>query len=93
MKTLFKEKGSRFTSLVCLIALSVMMVVFFLTFQDSMLTVAGRVFSVVWLFVAVLAFVFHSRRLRTKRRYHPYGLVVEETGYSRKKYGRKYLRG
>ena len=64
MKKLFKEKVSRFGSLISLIAVCAMLMLFFLALPETLTSTAGRVFAVTWALMAILVFTAHARRIQ-----------------------------
>jgi len=68
-----KKKINTFGSLISLIALSAMLVVFFLSIPDLIVSPAGRIFVGIWALMAVFSFIAHGRNLTGKeeRQYVP----------------------
>ncbi len=71
MRNLFKERISKFGSLISLLALITMLTLFSLFMPELIASVAGRVFVVLWAMIAIIAFIAHARRIKTVER-HPY---------------------
>ncbi|GBG57191.1 hypothetical protein SPFL3102_00111 [Sporomusaceae bacterium FL31] len=67
MKQLFKEKVSKFGSLISLIAITTMLVVFSLVLPEFIGSAAGRIFIVVWALTAIIAFIAHVTRMNRQR--------------------------
>lgn len=68
MPILFKDRISKFGSLVSLVAVTAMLALFSLALPDFLVSTAGRVFAAAWAAVAVLLFVTHARRVAGDRR-------------------------
>jgi len=93
LKALFKEKVTKFGSLISLIAVTAMLALFFLAMPDALMSVWGRAFTVVWALTAILVFVAHARRLSGEsRRYRPYLADVRDVR-SKKQSERRLMRG
>ncbi|HWQ61390.1 MAG TPA: hypothetical protein VN521_03715 [Negativicutes bacterium] len=71
MATLFKERISRFGSLISLIALTAMLAVYSLSLPEFLASPLGRAFAVAWAAIAIIIFVAHARRLSGQRRRLP----------------------
>lgn len=63
----FKNRTSKFGSLVSLLALSVMLGLFAVNFPVFMKSVSGQVFAGMWAVFSVLMIVTHTVRLRSER--------------------------
>jgi hypothetical protein len=63
----FKNRTSKFGSLVSLLALSAMLVIFAGNFPVFMESVSGQVFAGMWASFSVLMIVTHAIRLTTER--------------------------
>jgi membrane protein implicated in regulation of membrane protease activity len=70
-RTLFKERVSKFGSLISLLALITMLTLFSLFMPELIASVAGRVFVVFWAMIAIIAFIAHARTIKSVGR-HPY---------------------
>jgi predicted MFS family arabinose efflux permease len=95
MPKLFRERTSKFGSLVCLVAVTAMLALFSLALPDFLVSAAGRVFAGAWTAVAVLLLVVHARRVVGERRRRPVTLVRMVEGRPRKEASRsvRVLRG
>ena len=67
MRSFFTEKGSRFGSLIGLIAVTAMLAIFLPAFPGFLASFYGRCFAVIWAIVAILAFTAHARCVVSKR--------------------------
>ncbi len=63
MKRVYKERISRFTSLVSVIMLTMMLAVFCMFIPDFFVSFYGRVFAFIWAAIAIAAFIAHTRQL------------------------------
>ena len=72
---LFKQKISRFGSLISLIAVTAMLALFSLALPEFLLSVTGRVFTVAWAVMAIIVFVAQVRRLNGEKRRIPMDFV------------------
>jgi len=68
MKQLFKERVSKFGSLISLIAITAMLAVFSLALPEFIASTAGRVFAVVWALTAIIVFIAHVNRMSVQHR-------------------------
>jgi hypothetical protein len=71
VRNLFKEKVSKFGSLISLLALITMLTLFSLFMPELIASVAGRVFVVFWAMIAIITFIAHARTIKAVGR-HPY---------------------
>jgi hypothetical protein len=67
----FKERISRFGSLISLIAVTALLVIYSLSLPEFLASLPGRVFAVAWAVMAIVIFVAHARRLSGQRRRPP----------------------
>ncbi|MBP2654401.1 MAG: hypothetical protein H6Q73_1970 [Firmicutes bacterium] len=72
---LFKQKISRFGSLISLIAVTAMAVLFLLALPEFLLSVTGRIFAIAWAVMAGIVFVAQTRRLTGGERRIPLEVV------------------
>lgn len=70
MKPLFKEKVTKFVSLLSMITLLALGGLFALALPQFMISTAGRVFAAVWAVVAIFIFTAHARRVAVKKPLH-----------------------
>ncbi len=71
MRQLFKERVSKFGSMISLIAITAMLIIFSLVLPEFIGSTAGRGFIVVWAVTAIVAFIAHVTRFSQQRpRYH-----------------------
>ncbi|SDF58536.1 hypothetical protein [Sporolituus thermophilus] len=63
----FKEKTSRFGSLISLIALSALLILFSAALPEFLASAAGRLFAAAWALTAIIIFVAHARRIAPQR--------------------------
>lgn len=63
MDVFFPEKTTRFSSLLCLVILTVLMIAFFLAVPQLIIGTAGKVFAGVWCSLAGMIFIAHARRV------------------------------
>lgn len=77
MKPLFKEKVSKFGSLISLLAMAAMIVLFILGLTEFITSTTGRIFAAAWALLAITIFLAHSTRItgERRRRYIPYMLL------------------
>lgn len=68
MGQLFKEKTSKFGSLLSLTAMTAMFVVFWLAVPEFITSPVGRVFAVVWAIIAIVVFIAHAKRMTIERK-------------------------
>ncbi|MGI6093192.1 MAG: hypothetical protein GX348_00935 [Veillonellaceae bacterium] len=68
MSRLFKEKTSKFGSLLSLTAMTAMFVVFWLAIPEFITSSVGRIFAVVWAVVAIVVFIAHAKRMTIERK-------------------------
>ena len=68
MSRLFKEKTSKFGSLLSLTAMTAMFVVFWLAVPEFITSPVGRIFAVVWAVVAIVVFIAHAKRVTFERK-------------------------
>lgn len=78
MASLFKERISRFGSLISLIAVTAMLALYSLSLPDFLISPAGRAFAVAWAAAAIVLFVAHARRMAAGRRRYLPGLARAE---------------
>lgn len=62
MAGFFPEKTTRFSSLLCLVILTVLLIAFFLAVPQLFIGPAGEVFIALWGGLAGLIFIAHARR-------------------------------
>ncbi len=93
MRALFKEKVSRFGSLISLIAVTAMLALFFLAMPEALVSVWGRAFAAVWALVAILVFTAHARRLSGGRRHYPRYTAGIRDDRVKKQVERRLMRG
>lgn len=79
MPRLFKDRSSKFGSLISLVAVTALLALFSLTLPQFLASTAGRVFAAAWAGVAILLFVAHVRRVASDRRRRP-GVLGEFRG-------------
>lgn len=91
MRALFKNKVSKFGSLISLIALSGMLMIFFAALPQFLASTPGKVFAVVWGLMAASAFVFHFSRLRVRREV-PQAVMAVNTGAGKDARTKKIVR-
>lgn len=87
MKELWKAKGSKFSSLVSMIALSVMLLLFALALPEFFSSTAGRIFAGVWAVMVIAAFWAHTIRLSEQRRHaqlSTFHAISKKEGQTRK---------
>jgi hypothetical protein len=65
---LLKEKTSKLGSVFSFMAVSLLIVLFFLALPEFFLSTTGRMFVVLWAFVAICVFLAHGRRISMRRR-------------------------
>lgn len=63
MKELFKERTSKFQSLVSLIVICAMLTLFVFALPEFFVSTAGRIFATAWASLAIIAFIAHVRRM------------------------------
>ncbi len=68
---MFKDRISRFGSLISLIAVTAMLAVYSLSLPEFLVSPLGRAFAVVWAAMAIIIFLTHARRLSGQRRSLP----------------------
>lgn len=68
MSRLFKEKTSKFGSLLSLTAMTAMFVVFWLAVPEFITSPVGRIFAVVWAVIAIVVFIAHAKRMTIERK-------------------------
>lgn len=68
MGQLFKEKTSKFGSLLSLTAMTAMFVVFWLAVPEFITSPVGRVFAVVWAVIAIVVFIAHAKRMTIEKK-------------------------
>jgi hypothetical protein len=93
MKVLFKERVSKFGSLVSLIAITGMLALFFLALPETLVSASGRIFAAVWALAAILVFTAHARRLSREHRHYPAYLGGIKVTSGKKQGERRFLRG
>ncbi|MDT8900585.1 hypothetical protein [Anaeroselena agilis] len=71
MTGLFKERSSRFGSLVSLIAVTAMLAVFFLSLPVFLVSFPGRTFVAAWSVVAIVILIAHARNVAGLRHRRP----------------------
>ncbi len=69
--TLFKERISKFGSLISLVAVTAMLALYSLSLPEFLASPVGRAFAAVWAVLAIVIFVAHARRLSGQRRRLP----------------------
>lgn len=80
MAALFKERISRFGSLISLIAVTAMLAVYSLSLPEFLVSPLGRAFACAWAAMAIVIFVAHARRLSGQRRPLPEYYRAEARG-------------
>ncbi len=65
---LFKERISKFGSLISLIAVTAMLALFSLSLPEFLASSPGRVFAAAWAALAIVIFIAHSRHIAAQRR-------------------------
>ena len=75
MKCLFRQRISSFAALASLMTLVAMLVVFCVFIPEFIVSVAGRVFAVIWAVLAIGAFIVHTRNV-VEPSYKPLALPV-----------------
>jgi hypothetical protein len=93
VKVLFKEKVSKFGSLISLIAVTAMLALFFLAMPEALVSVWGRAFAVVWALTAILVFTAHARRLSSGSRRYPHYMAAVRDVRAKKQGERRLQRG
>ena len=95
IRTLFKEKISRFGSLISLLTLTTMLTLFSLFMPDLIATPSGRVFVVLWAVIAIVAFIAHARGLRVgvNKRYNAHSIMRKEERTLKKGRPQRLVRG
>ena len=93
MKPLFKEKVSKFGSLISLVAVTAMLALFFLALPEALVSVWGRVFAAVWALSAILVFTAHARRLSAEGHHYPHHIAAVRDSRAKKQIERRLLRG
>jgi hypothetical protein len=78
---LFKERISKFGSLISLIALTAMLALYSLSLPEFLASPLGRAFAAVWAALAIIIFLAHARRLSGRRQRFP---RLERAGRARK---------
>lgn len=68
MRKLFKEKVSKFGSLISLIAVTALLVLFSLALPEFLASTAGRIFAGLWAVMAIAIFIAHARRMTVERK-------------------------
>ncbi|MDD4601517.1 hypothetical protein SDC9_27484 [bioreactor metagenome] len=68
MSRLFKEKTSKFGSLVSLTGMTAMFVVFWMAVPEFIISPVGRTFAVVWALTAIVIFIAHAKRMTIERK-------------------------
>lgn len=68
MNQLFREKTSKFGSLLSLTAMTAMFVVFWLAVPEFITSSTGRIFAVVWAVIAIVVFIAHAKRITNERK-------------------------
>jgi hypothetical protein len=86
IKNFFKQKVSKFGSLISLLVLAAMLTLFSLFIPELITSVAGRIFVVLWAIMSIIAFVAHATSIRLEREYPKYSqLIMKKEGRTRKK--------
>ncbi|MEG6584602.1 hypothetical protein [Dendrosporobacter sp. 1207_IL3150] len=96
MKQLFKDKVSKFGSLISLVAITAMLVLFSLALPEFIISTSGRVFMVVWAVTAIIAFIAHVTRINNHRpRYQLSRFSVKKDARTNSKLARtqRFMRG
>ena len=70
MRKLFRERISKFGSLISLIMLIVMLTLFSMSLPEFLVSNGGRVFAVIWALTAILIFIAHAKRMSVTRRHY-----------------------
>lgn len=86
MRMLFKEKISKFGSLISIVALMMMLTLFSLFIPEMITSVAGRVFVILWAVIAIVAFIAHARTIKAvKRRPSQLQIMLKKEEHTRKR--------
>jgi hypothetical protein len=93
-ETLFKEKISKFGSLLSLIVITSMLALFSLALPGFLISTTGRMFAVLWAVLAIGVFIAHIHNFTPDRRRQmlPY-LAEHKRDVRLSKQEKKYLRG
>ncbi len=67
MATLFKERISKFGSLISLVAVTAMLALYSLSLPEFLASPLGRAFAAAWAALAIVIFFAHARRLSGQR--------------------------
>lgn len=87
MKQLFKEKTSKFGSLISLIAITAMLALFSMAIPEFLASTVSRIFAVVWALAAIAVFIAHAKRVKEvqRRQYNiSCGGVIKKEARTRK---------
>jgi glycerol-3-phosphate acyltransferase PlsY len=68
VRQLFKNKISKFGSLISLIALTGMLTLFSLAIPEFLISATGRIFAIVWAVTAIVIFIAHANNIKPQRR-------------------------
>jgi len=95
VKPLFKEKTSKFGSIISVAAIFCLTVIFFMGVPDFLRTMPGRILAIVWSLVAILSLLAHSGRLKGKQQRYPLYLPAKTSVkyIKREKGGHLFSRG
>ncbi len=77
-KPLFKEKTSKFGSIISIAAIFCLTVLFFMGVPDFLRTMPGRILTIIWSLVAILSLLAHSGRLKGERQRYPLYLPAKD---------------
>jgi len=93
-KSLFKQRISKFGSVISLMGITAMLSLFSLALPGFLTSTTGRVFAVIWAVIAIVVFIAHTKRVSTgkKRSVIPY-LAGHKKDARVFKQERRYLRG
>lgn len=93
-KSLFKQKISKFGSIISLMGITAMLSLFSLALPGFLTSTTGRVFAVGWALISIVVFIAHTRRISSgkKRAVVPY-LSGHKKDARVLRQERRYLRG
>lgn len=93
-KVLFKQKISKFGSMISLIGVTAMLALFSLALPGFLVSTSGRLFAMTWAVMAIVVFIAHMNRVSTgtQRNTAPY-LAGHKKDVRVLRPERRYLKG
>lgn len=93
-KLLFKQKISKFGSLISLVGITAMIALFSLALPGFLASTSGRLFAIAWAVIAIVVFIAHINRVSTvgRRNLVPY-LSGTKKDMRAARHERRYMRG